>query len=721
MANLGLPDSPRSPREASAAPHPDIYRIIQVMLDRVWIIALCVVVAALAAAIHLRRAPRIYQATAVVQIESAPHTVIEIEEVMADELATEASVQTMVQKLRSRPLLAWVIKINRLDENPAFVDPTENPPPDKEALVSRLEAMVTTSLRRMTRLADITVSSTDPRLSALIANSIVGEYTGLDSVLRSAHTRDASAFLHEEAARLKAKLELSEGALQKFREEAGSVGLQQSQNYSVPNLQAASVRHGQAHAEAVRLEARYAQICALTNQVEALLTLPQVATEPALAQSRLRFAEAQRAFADLQLRYKPKHPKYQQAAARLEDARQTLAREALQLPESYRLALDAALTAVTNTALAVKEAEAEALSLSAQAIRFNMLSREVESDRALLASVLKRQAETSLTTDIRSEKIRLIQPAIAPRVASSPRVALILSGAVLAGLLVGLAIVFSLHALDRSVQSVEQAERLLGLPVLNVTPRLKNSPAGHPLLVGPQDSRSAGAEAFRTLRTALAMLGRADDRRTFLFTSATPQEGKTFTSANYAAALAQQGLKTLLIDADLRRPSVQGFLTGGTEERLVGVTDYLIGQKTLAEILQTLPDHPNLAWIAAGTTAPNPSELLAQDGLKGLLAEALQRFDRIVLDTAPVMAVSDTLSIARNVQTTVLVIRSHRTLCQAAIRTAQRLRQAGAHLSGVVLNLEPQHWGPGRYHDEAHYYSGHYDKPSTPNLSGLKR
>lgn len=208
-----------------------------------------------------------------------------------------------------------MIEVNRLDKNPALVDPTENPPPDREALVSRLEGMVTTSLRRMTRLVDVTVSSTDPKLAALIANSIVGEFTGQDSVIRSAHTRNASSFLQEESARLKAMLALSEAALQKFRVEAGSVGVQQSEDYSVPNLQAANVRHGQAQAEAVQLAARYAQICALTNQVEALLALPQVATEPALTQSRLRFAEAQRSLADVQLRYKPKHPKYQQAAA----------------------------------------------------------------------------------------------------------------------------------------------------------------------------------------------------------------------------------------------------------------------------------------------------------------------------------------------------------------------------------------------------------------------
>jgi capsular exopolysaccharide synthesis family protein len=720
MAASGHLEVPEPSEATAAESRSDVRRFVQLALDRVWIIALCVVFTCLVATIYLRRAPRIYQATAVVQIESAPHTVIDIEEVMADELATEASVNTMVQKLRSRPLLAWVIEVNRLDQNPAFLGRTGGPPPDKAILVSRLEGMVTTTLRRMTRLADVTVSSADPKLAAQIANSIVAEFTGQDSVTRSSHTRNASGFLQEEAARLKAKLEQSEEALQKYREEAGTVGLQ-SPTYFLPSLQAANVRRGQAHAEAVRLEARYAQICSLTNQVESLLALPQVATEPALTQSRLRFAEAQREFADLQLRYKPKHPKYQQTAARLDEARQTLVREALQLPESYRLAYETALTTLTNTAAAVKEAEAEALRFSAQAIRFNMLAREVESDRALFASVLKRLAETSLTTAIRSEKIRVIQPAIVPRAPSSPRVYLILLVAVGTGLIGGLMLVFGLHSLDRSIQSVEQAEQDLGLPVLNVIPRIKETEEGSPLLVGAESTRSSGAEAFRTLRAALGMLGRAEDRRTFLFTSATPQEGKTFTSANYAASLAQQGLKTLLIDADLRRPSVQTFLTGGDEEHLAGVTDYLTGRKALDEILRLLPDYPNLTWIAAGTTAPNPAELLAQDGLRGLLAEALKRFDRVVVDTAPVTAVSDTLTIARNVQTTVLVVRSHYTPRQPIQRTLHLLKQAGAKLGGVVLNLQPQHWGPGYYYSDVRYYHTGYSHDSQDRRKAKSR
>ena len=718
------PDAPEYQDESPSDQQADFHNLIQMLLDRIWLIAICVVVAGLAAAAYVRQAPRIYVATATVQVEQQEQKVIKVEQVMQEDLRSLEVLNTMVQKLRSRPLLAAVLETNRLDQDPLFVGPTEEPPPSREALIAKLEKMVTTTLRRNTRLVDVAVSSTSPKLASLIANSIAGQFASQDFELRSSSTKGASTFLKDEADRLKGKLELSEQALQKYREEVGSVSVQQGQDSVTPKLQQYNNNLTQARAEELRLKAVLDQICALTNRLDDLLSLPQIATEPALTGSRLAFATATANFAAIQMRYKAKHPKYQQAAQQLEEARRALAQDALRLPDTYRLSYEAALSTRKSTEEALKQAEGEALRLSAQAIRFNLLSREVESDRAMFASTLNRLGETSLSTELRAEKIRVIQPAIVPRLPSSPKVTLILTASIMGGLMAGLGLVFGLHTLDRSIQSVEQAERYLGLPVLNIIPRIKGLAKGKSLVVGTEDSHSSGAEAFRTLRAALGMLGRAEDRRTFLFTSATPQEGKTFTSANFAASLAQQGLKTLLIDADLRRPSVQAVLTGNDDEDLLGVTDYLTGQKKLDEILQPLPSHQNMKWIAAGTTAPNPAELLAHDGLKALLDEALKSFDRIVVDTAPVTAVSDTLTIAKNVQTTVLVVRSHRTPRKPILRTVQLLRQAGANLCGLVLNLEPQHWGPGYYYsDSYYYYSGYsyYGKDGKKKKSRKRR
>jgi len=724
---MALPDRPETPEyleESSPDAQPDAQRLLQVLLDRLWIVALCVVVASLAAAVYVRRAPRIYLATATVQVEQQEQKVMKnIEQVMQEDLRSDSAINTIVQKLRSRPLLAQVLESNRLAQNPAFLGESEGPPPDQDSLLNRLEGMVKTSLRRNTRLVDVAVSGTDPKLIALIANSIVDQYSSQDYDLQRGSTRGASTFLQEEATRLKAKLEVSEQTLQKYREEVGSVSVQQGQDSLAPKLQLYNNNLTQSRAEMLRLKAVYEQIVGLTNRLEDLLALPQIATEPALVESRKNFAQATANFAAVQMRYKEKHPKHQQAEQQLEESRRAMSRDALRLPDTYRMGYEASVSTTKNAEQALKDAEQEALRLSSQAIRFNLLSREVESDRALFASILNRLAETSLTTELRSEKIRVIQPANEPRLPSSPKVMLILVAGVMAGLMGGLVIVFGLHTLDRSLQSVDQAEQYLGLPVLNVIPRLKGIKPGGPRLVTEEATNHVGAEAFRTLRTALSMLGRVEDRRSFLFTSTTPQEGKTFNSINYAAALAQQGLKTLIVDADLRRPSVEEYLTGDDGHH-AGLTDYLTSQKTLDEVIQPLPGHPNFFWMAAGEMAPNPAELLAQDGLKPFIEEALKRFDRVVVDSAPVTAVSDTLMIAGSCQTTVLVIRSHLTPRKPILRTLQLLKKAGANVCGVILNLEPRHWAGKYYYRDSYYYQsgyGYYGKDGRKKKSRRKR
>jgi capsular exopolysaccharide synthesis family protein len=713
------------PREAdSPAPAVDppgeIQPTLRYLWDRAWLLALCVLVATLGAGFYAYRAPRLFQATATVQVEAIEPHIIRVEQVMQEELRREVSVNTMVQRLRSRPLLARVLETERLDQEPAFRGPNQEPPPTPAELLPRLEGMVTTALRRMTRLVDINVTSPDPELSARIANAIVREFSELDLVTQRGYTRDASGYLQQEADRLQVKVQAAEESLQRFREQAGSIGVQHSQTYFLPKLQEANLRLGQARAEAARLQSNYEQICAFTNQPDELMKLPLAGKDPALAPSRQRVEQAAAEFAARKLRYKAKHPKYQQAAQQLEEARRALQRELLQLPDRYRLAQAAALATAVDIEAEVKRTEADALRLSAQEIEFNLLSRQVESDRALLSSVIKRLAETRVTTDLRSEKIRPIQPAIPPRTPSSPKVLLILAAGVLAGLLGGLALVFGLRAFDRSIQSVEEAEAALGLPVLQLIPRLKGVPATGPRLVTQEQSQTAGAEAFRTLRTAIALLGPAQHQRSVLFTSTAPQEGKTFTSVNYAAALAQQGLPTLVVDADLRRPSVQEYLTGDDEPQ-PGLTDYLTGQKTLAEIVQPVAGHPNFFWVAAGQPALNPAELLLRDRLQGFLAEALQRYERVVVDSAPVSAVSDTLTFAANCQLTVLVIRSHFTPRRPIQRTVQLLRQAGARLSGVVLNLEPRHWGPGKYSYRYDSAYGEYGQDRRKQKSGTPR
>jgi capsular exopolysaccharide synthesis family protein len=296
---------------------------------------------------------------------------------------------------------------------------------------------------------------------------------------------------------------------------------------------------------------------------------------------------------------------------------------------------------------------------------------------------------------------------------------MILALSTMGGLFLGVLIVLALGFVDTSIKTVDEAESLLRLPVLCTVPQMREvKKAGSPLVVLEQ-ARSAGAESFRTLRTSLSMLGRVEDRRVFLFTSSLPSEGKTFSSINYSASLAQLGLKTLLIDGDLRRPNVENTLMGPGKETK-GVTDYLTGHQTLPEVVQSTKLE-NLWFISGGTTAPNPAELLAKDGLGTLIQEALTKYDRVVVDSAPIHAVSDTLLMLKNVQTLVLVVAAARTSSRSVLRCIQLLQGAEAPLSGILLNRMPRRRGIGYYQYGSYYDYNYYGKYSKKGVYGDDR
>ena len=267
------------------------------------------------------------------------------------------------------------------------------------------------------------------------------------------------------------------------------------------------------------------------------------------------------------------------------------------------------------------------------------------------------------------------------------------------GLATSVGLVWLLLQLDNSIKSVDHAERAFGLPVLGAIPKNKLVTDGKGRLFITDDPQSLCAEAFRSLRASLGLLGRDEDRKVVLFTSAVPSEGKSFTGANYAVAHAQQGKKTLIIDLDLRKPSLSE--TFGLASNMIGATDVMLGREAFEKAVQTTR-FENLFLMTAGKMVPNPAELLAGPWAKQLIEEATKRYDKVVLDNAPVNAVSDTLLICKEAQTICLVMHARRTPIRAVSRALEMLRRAGGKPSGVVLNFLPGSAGAGYYY----YYSG---------------
>lgn len=687
-------------------------RIVQVLIERLWVIVLVLVLSLLAAFIYLRKAPRIYQAKATVEVANQQPQIVNVAQVMQQDLKSQEVLNTIVDKLRSPPLLARVVESNDLVG--VFRNSDGVVMTNEDAIVAVLGKDVTTTLRRLTRLIDIKVLNTNPKLAALIANSIVEQYLSQNAEIYSDTSKGAYGGLKNEAKKLQEQLTDSEQKLQNYQQQVGSVSISQNQDALVARLQIYYSQLSQARMDTLKAKAQYDQITNVlgqpgpqSNRVNELLLLPQLDSNPMVAQARQDYIQAKDNFSMTKLRYKWRHPNYQLASNMVVSAREELIREAMRMEESRRMAYDLARMTEKSMEQALAQAEQKALDVSSQAIQFNLLSREVDTDQALFSAVLNRLKETSVAQNFQPEDLRLIQAAAIPNVPVSPRLLVVLALALFVGVGGGCMVALGLNTLDLSIQSQEDAETALRQPVLSVVTNLKELQKKEEKLLPIGEAGSVGAEAFRTLRTVLVTNNGNGDaqQRSFLITSAFSGEGKTFCAINFAHALASTGLKTLIIDADLRRPSVEKYLNGSTEDH-PGLTDLLEGRVKLRDVVRQKDGAENLWWLPAGADTPQPAELLGRGGFKQVLDDALNHFDRVVIDSAPVCLVSDTLLIAPKVNTTVLVIRSHKTPRHPIRRGLALLENAGARLSGLVLNAFPLH--RGGYYDH-YYYHGYYD------------
>ncbi len=712
MASPNFPNPPRPDRTVSSSSSPlDFRTLSHLLMEKFWIVLMCFVMVLLLTAAHLHKAPRIYAATATIQVEQQEQKVVKFERVQQEDLRYLDVLKTIEQTLVSRPLLERVVLANNLGQMFATADGT---PPPKEQLVSMLGRMIDVRLRRGTRLIDITAASTNPQLCEKLANSVVREYVKYNFEQQSASSQVANEFLMEEGNRLKQKLQESEQKLQAYKESTKSVSLEEKQDIVTSRLKEISVRVNEAKAGRTRLGVEYAQVKNLGTNITGLLILPVVASDPTIANINMTLSKLENDFANVRQRYKEKHPKYIQAQSQLNDWRQTLTNAVLKISQTVAAAYANSQAAEEALGTALHEQETQALDLNKQSIQYNVLSREVESDKTLYNSVMTRLKETTLTKDLQTDKVRIFQPAYLPETPISPNVRKTILLAIVGGFAGGVMLVLLINAVDNSLKTVDQAETYLGVPVLGVIPQVRQIKGKKGALVVSANSQSSAAEAFRSLRTSISMLGKETSRKITLFTSALPEEGKTFCSVNYGTSLAQQGLKTLLIDADLRRPNVEKCVFGSRTENK-GVTDFLTGKATLEEVLQST-SVPGLFVIGAGTRAPNPAELLAEAGFDDLLDQAALRFDRVVVDTAPIHAVSDALTILNRVQTVCLVVRAWKTPKRAIPRALGSLKHAGAPVAGVVLNRMPRRKGLASY--DPYYDYAYQDKYSKTGVYG---
>lgn len=668
---------------------------------RYWVAAVAVATV-LAACAYLLVTPKVYAAQTIVQVEQAPHKILNIQDIANEDLNATELLRTIEQNLANEALLERVVTALHLDGGTLGLPPRSEPYKLPE-ITRALQRHLSVKLVKGTRLIAVRAESEHPEVAQQLSLTVVNEYRKMNREQRLNLVTDTNNVLSGEATKLKEKLQKSEQALQDYKERTQAVSLQETQNIIVEKLKELNAKLTAAKTERMKLEADVSQAQKLGDSApEDLLKLSSVAEAKAVVEQKRIVAEQEGVVANLGKRYGPLHPKLIQAKSQLDAQKASLNDLIKRTAASINSAYEAAKDTEAKYEQALHDQEQKALELNKLAIPYAVLQREVESDRALYDAVLARMKETDVTKSIQQDDIIVKSPAGLPDRPVRPRKLLILGGSVVVGLLLGAGLVLLLRAWDPTIRTVAEADEVLKTPALAVIPTAAPAALADTPLIMLSEPAGYTAESVRTLRTALSLRG--DEQRTIMFTSALPGEGKTFCAINYAAACAQQGLPTLLIDADLRLRSVARALL--CDDSREGVADILRDEADWQSCVQTT-QIAGLSVISAGHRVPNPLELLASGWFHIFLRTVRMQFNRVIIDSAPVNAVSDSLLLAKESEAVCLIVRYGRTSPHAALRAVEKLRDAGASLRGYVLNGVPADARLAAYYD---YSAGAYGK-----------
>jgi len=713
-------NDPFDPLQESSEPF-DWRHYLHVVLERWWLVCLCLLLGAILSVFLISREKTLYGARAVLFIEQQREQILDgrMQTVRDDEIRSIDMINTVVETLNSYPMAERVAKRLELASDPAFLKAAEwDDAKDGELTasvaagkLSGMGGMVKSTYRELTRLIDVVARTRDPQLSTKLANGYADEYLRMLLEQTTEATKAASQFLVEEAARLGEKMRLAEEAMQSFRERERAASLETMVKEAQTTIDQTTTDIQEMESYIRQLDTDLAAVSGSGGSTETLLRLPSVGNDPRVAQLTAQISALEREMDEMSRRYRPDHPAFTSTKTRLTVLSGDLSRLAVEVVgqlETRRAQAEAQLDSLRKKRA---DAEQRLLEITGKSVEYNTLSRNLEADRALYDSVLARLKEVDVTSGLTDQSISIQERAMGAGPVPSQTLKYIILG-VFGGLAAGVALAFALNYLDPSLRTIDQVEQRTGLGVVASVPLVKNrGPVSGDAglnLPSVSDRRGVVAEAFRTMRATLAMISGRDKHRVFLITSAIPGEGKTFTSSNFSATLAQQGFRTLLIDADLRKPSVSKLFFN--ENLKPGLSEVLMGSTPVEQaIVPTKVE--NLSVLPAGGIAPNPSELLAQPQFSELVARLKNEYDRIVIDSSPVLAVRDPLLLARSVDACCLIVRAGRSPSKASVQAIRLLAEANTPADGVVLNSVR--------HGNSAYYAYAYRTYGTYGAKGV--
>jgi polysaccharide biosynthesis transport protein len=716
-----IPSIELSPRE------PHLYDYLLILRKHQWLILSFLVVVVTIVSIATFRMKPVYVASAKIEIDRENNSILPFQGTDAYDYVMDQDnyIETQARILTSESLALLTIRdipeLSTGDDSGAIAAGSlanQHLPASVGAFLGSL------TVRRIpnTRLMEVSFESTNPSMAARVLNAHLEKYKSENYNSRYVATQAASKWLEDELTELSVTVRRSEDARIAY-ERSNQIwnvdDKNDKSNVTTERLSDLNKQLTDAQSESLKKQALFE--FARSGDVDAV---PQLRDSNVLQDMQRKRADLAIQYSDAVNQYGPNYPKVQRLQAQMKEADDQMSRErkgiVAQLESEYREAKQH--EDLLSRALDQQKAEVNAM--SEKMIQYNILKREAEANKALYDSLQTKLKEAQIASGLKSSNIRIVDPAMVPSTPARPAKTRNIALAFLVGLVGGIGLALLREYLDNTVKTPDDVESLARLPSLAVVPAfsegasaakrtgfLRNgSTNGHDKrieLVAQHLPKSQMSEAFRALRTALLLSQPDHPPQVILVTSALPREGKTTAAANLAVTLAQLGDKTVLVDADLRKPGVGRLLNLGTG-KYAGLSSYLAGVSSLDLVTVPHPAIPNLAAIPTGPLPPNPADLLSSHKLSEAIAELRKTFKFIVIDSPPIMAATDAVILSVQTDGVLLVVRSGETPKEAFTRTRDLLISVKCHLLGVVLNAvdssAPDYYYSYRYYPYSYGY-----------------
>ncbi len=689
---------------------------LHVAFKRKWIIlSIMLAVVTLGTLKALMTTPR-YTSNVRIQIDREPLKVVEHGLTDPQEEGGLDFLKTQFELLKSRAMAARVVSSLHLEQDQNFLasgrtgllgsirsffagQGTETP--SVTELEDRAILLIASNVEVKpligSRLVDLSYTDPSPLRAKNIAAAYGEAYLASNIDKRFQASAHAKIFLEDQLRQLKSRLEMSEKEALDFAEREKIVEVNDKASVAENNLAAANVAIGTLISERIKNEQQWRQV-----ENASAIDLPQFLSNKVIDELRGHRKALETEYQEKLESFKPSYPAMQQITTKIKEIDKQLNSEHSTIRKSLKAAYEAALAQEVEMKRRIEQLREVAIDLQKKNIQYNIIRREVDTNRSLYNSLLQRYKEVDIAGGSGTTNIFIADPAVIPAAPSEPNLPRTILFSLVIGIVLAGGVAYLLEVLDDRVRSSEEIEQLSGLTTLGIIPRIQEETVTEALA----DPRSSLAEAYRSLATALQFSTASGLPKSLTVTSAGPSEGKSVTAIAIARYFAQMGLRVLLVDADLRKPSLHAKLQMNNS---IGLSNYLTGSALPPEIAQKT-DHSNLVFMASGPLPPNAADLLGGTRLYSLISLGSEVFDLIVFDSPPILGLADAQLLSRAVAATIFVVGSGdagRGTIRAALRRLQLARVTP--IGAVLTKFDPRTvgYGYGRHYGYGSYGYGY--------------